>query len=112
MLVVSDVRGDCQINLFCSMTCYVLTMNNFGKVCEGYNKVVDWMLPTFQSIKEMSIAFTINKMLEFFVGNVDGFKRSDAVGTRIQCGSVYDMALNMSPNVFSSITRGVWGLRR
>ena len=37
MLMVGDVYGDWEIVFFHIMACYVLTMNNFGKVWEGSN---------------------------------------------------------------------------
>ena len=86
--------------------CYMLTMENCQMLLEGSNDVVDWMLPQFQPIKDTSIYFTINKMIQVFVGNVDGFKSSDAVGTSIYHGSMDDMFINPALNVLSAITYG------
>ena len=58
-------------------------MNNCVKLREGFNEGVDWMLPQFQEIKDISVAFTINKMFQGCVGKVDVFKRGDMVGTSI-----------------------------
>ena len=54
-------------------------MNNCGKLREGSNDGVNWMLPQFQAIKETIVAFIINKMIQVCVGMVDGFKISDEV---------------------------------
>ena len=40
------------------MTCYMLKMNKGGKLYEGYNEGVDWVLPHFQAIKVTSDDFT------------------------------------------------------
>ena len=45
-------------------------------------------------------------MSQDYVGKVDGFKISDAVGTSIYCGYADDMFLNPTINVLSAITRG------
>ena len=55
------------------MTFYVLTMENCGKVREVSNEGVDWMFPKFQAIKEKSVAFTINKILQGCLVKVDVF---------------------------------------
>ena len=89
-----------------SMTCYVATTINCVNLREGYNDGVDWMLPQFQAIKEISVALKINKMPQDCVGKVDGFKRSDTVGMSIHCGSADDMVLNTTIDVLSAITRG------
>ena len=81
MLMDGDVRGDWEIDFFHSMACYVLTMNNCGYLRGGSNEVVEWMFLQFLEIKETSVAFSINKMLQGCVGMVDEFKRSDGVGT-------------------------------
>ena len=106
MFIGSDVRCDQKIEMFHSMACYVLTMNNFGKLREGCNEGVDWMFPQFQAIKETIFAFSINKMLQGCLGMVDGFKRRDAVGTPICRGSADDMVLNPTLDVLSAITCG------
>ena len=63
------------------------------------------MNPQFQQIKYTSVAFTINKMLQGYVGEVDGFKRSDVVGMSICCGSADNMVMNPTLDVLSAITR-------
>ena len=75
MLMGDDVRGDWEMEFFHSIACYVLTMNNCGKLWEGSNYGVDWVLPQFQEFKETSVAFRINKMFQGCVGMVDGFKK-------------------------------------
>ena len=65
------------------MACYVLTMNNCGKLQEVSNEGVDWMFPQFQEIKETSVSFSINTTIQGCVEMVDGFKMHDAVGTSI-----------------------------
>ena len=69
-------------------------MNNCGNLREGYNEGVDWMFLQFQAIKETSVDFAINKMIQGCVGMVGIFKRSDMVGMSIRCGSTDDMVLN------------------
>ena len=88
------------------MTCFVLTMNKCGKVRAVFIDDVDWMLPQFQAIKEINVAFATNKTLQDCVGKVGAFKSTDAVGISIHCGSADDMVLNTTLNVFSSIPRG------
>ena len=56
-------------------------------------------------IKDTSVDFIINKMLQGCVGMVDGLKMSDAVGTSIRRGTAYDMVLNTTIDVLSSVTR-------
>ena len=84
------------------MACYVLTKNNCGKVLEGSNKGIDWILPEFYKMKEMSVSFTINTMLQGCAGNVDGFKISDNVGTAIWSGSETHMVPNTTLDFFSN----------
>ena len=86
------------------MACYVLTMNNCGKLQEVSNEGVDWMFPHFQSFKYSRVTFAINKMLWGCVGNVGVFKGSDVVGTPIHRGSADDMVTNPTLDVFSDIT--------
>ena len=86
------------------MACYVLTMNKFGNVWEGSNEGVDWMLPQLQAIKDNSVSFTINKMLQGYVGKVVGLKMIDAVGTPIHRGSANDMVMNTTLDVLSDAT--------
>ena len=88
------------------MACYILTMNNCGNVWEGSNQGVDWMFPQFQAIKETGVSFTINKMLQGYVGKVVGLKMIDAVGTSIHHGSADNMVLNTTLDVLSAITCG------
>ena len=88
------------------MTCFLLTMNKFGKVREVFNDGVDWMLPKFQAIKEINVAFATNKMLQDCVGKVGVFKITDAVGISIHCGYADEMVLNKTIDVFPSIPRG------
>ena len=73
MLMGGDVCGDWEIEFFHSMKGYALTMNNCRKVPEVSNEGVYWMLPQFQKIKDTSVDFTINKMLQGCVTNVGGF---------------------------------------
>ena len=108
MLVGGDFRGDWEIEFFHSMACYVLKMNNCGKLQKGSNEGVDCMLPHFQAIKKTSVYFSINKMLQGCVGMVERFKRSDALGTSIRRGSADDMVLNITLGVLSAITRVGW----
>ena len=89
----------------------VLTMNNCRKLQERYNEVVDWMFPQFLEINEISVAFKIIKMFQCCVGMVYIFKRRDASGTSICRGSAYDMFLNPTLEVLSSITRGSWNFQ-
>ena len=77
-------------------------MNNCVKLREGFNEGVDWMLPQFQEIKDISVAFTINKMLQCCVGKVGVFKRSATIGSSIICGFGDDMVLNPILDVLSS----------
>ena len=66
------------------------------------------MFPQFQEIKETSVDFTVNKMIQGCVGKVGIFKRSDAVGTSIFFGSSEDMSLNPTLDFLSDIPRGGW----
>ena len=68
------------------------------------------MLPQFQEIKNTSVAFTINKVLQGCVGKADVFKSSDMVVTSICCDSEYDMVLNPNFDVLSAINHGNWYL--
>ena len=79
-------------------------MDNSEKVREGSNNNVKLMLPQYHEIKETSVAFTINKMVQVFFGKLDGFKCIDVVGTSIRCGSADDMVLNPTIDIFSGIT--------
>ena len=88
------------------MACYVLTMNNCGKLREGSNEGVYWMFPQFQEIKETSVTFSTNKIIQGCVGMLDIFKRSDTVGTSIRRISADDMFLNPNLDVLSAITCG------
>ena len=56
------------------MACYVLTMNNCGKVREGCNESADRIFPHFQSIKEIRVALNKNKMLPVCIGKVGDLK--------------------------------------
>ena len=106
MLMGGDVRSDWEIECFHSMSCYVLTMNNCGKLQEGSNEGVDWIIPKFQAIKYTSFSFTIDKIIQGCVGMVDGFKISDVVLTSISRGYADDMVMNTIIDVLSYITRG------
>ena len=107
-MVGGDVYGDWKIDYFHSMACYASTMNNCGKVREGYIGGAGWILPQFQAIKENSVVLTINEMLHECVGKVGGFKISDAVGTPIRICSAYDMVLN--PTLDSFVCHHSWRL--
>ena len=48
ILMGGDVCGDWEIDFLHIMACYVLIMNNCGKLREVPNEGVDWMLPQFQ----------------------------------------------------------------
>ena len=48
MLMSGDARGDLEIEFFHSMSCSVLTINNCGKLQEGSNYGVEWILEKFQ----------------------------------------------------------------
>ena len=100
MMMGDDVCGDCKLDFFHRMACYALTMNNCGKLREVSNEVSDWIFPQFQAIKDTSFSSTINKMLQFCVGKVGGFKSSDTVGTSIRRGSADDMVLNTTLDFF------------
>ena len=108
MLMGVDVHGDWEIEFFHSMECYVLKIINSGKLREGSNEGVDWMFPQFQAIKDTSVSFSINKMLQGCFVMVYGFKRSDAVGTSICCGYADDIVMNPTLDILSDITRGGW----
>ena len=69
------------------------------------------MFPQFQGIKDTSVAFRINKIIQICVVMVDRLKSIDAVGTPICCGSADDMVMNPNLDVFSAITRGGWNFR-
>ena len=103
-----DVCSDWVIDFFHSMTYYIFTMNKCGKVREGYNELADWMFPQFQAIKDTSVSFTMNNMLQVCIGKVGGFKRSYVVGT---CGSSDYMVMNLTLGVLSDITPVSWNLR-
>ena len=109
--MVGDVRGDWEIYFFHSMACYVFTMKICGKLREGSNEGVYRMFLQFQAIKETSVSFRINKMLQICVGMVNEFKSSDAVGMSIRHGSADDMVLNSNLDVLYDITRGGWNFR-
>ena len=79
MLMGGDVRGNWGIYFLHIMACYLLTMKSCIKVCEDYNKSFNWVLPWLQSIKEIIVALTIYKILQYCVGKVEDFKISDAV---------------------------------
>ena len=66
MLMGCDVRGDWEIDFFHSMACYFLTTNNCGKLREGSNEGVYWMFLQFQAIKETSVVFGSNKMIQLY----------------------------------------------
>ena len=104
MLMVSDIHGNWEIYFLRIIECYMLTVENCEKVLEVSNDVVDWVLPQFQPIKDTSVYFTINKMIQVCAGKVDEFKRIDALGTSIYHGYTYDMFINPALNVFSTIT--------
>ena len=110
MLMGGYVRGGWEIDFSHSMACYVLTMNNCGKVREGSNEGIYWMFPQFHAIKDTSVSFTTNKILQVCIGKVGGFKWSDTAGTSICCGSSDDMGMNPTLDVLSSINRGGWDL--
>ena len=74
MLMGVDVCGDLKIDFFHSMEFYVFKMNNCGNVQEVSNGYVVWMYPQFQEIKDTSIDFIINKMLQACVGKMKFFK--------------------------------------
>ena len=75
MFMGGDVYGNLEMLFSHSMTCYVLTMHNCGKLREVSNEGVDWMFPQFQAIKETSVAFIVNKILQGYDGKVGGFKK-------------------------------------
>ena len=64
------------------------------------------MLPQFQPIKDTIVYFTINKMIQVCASKVYGLKSSDAVGTSIYHGYTYDMFINPTLHVLSTITYG------
>ena len=77
-------------------------MKNSEKLRKGSNDGVVWMLPQVQAIKETSVAFNINKMIQGCFGMVGGFKMSNPAGTSICCGSADNMLLN--PTLFIFLT--------
>ena len=77
IIMGGDVYGDWKIYYFHIMACYALTMNNCGKVWEGYNGGDYWIFLQFQAIKENSVVLTINEILHDCVGKVGRFKTSD-----------------------------------
>ena len=48
MLMGVDVCGDWEIDFLHRMVCYVLKMNNSGKLREGSDEGVDWIFTQFQ----------------------------------------------------------------
>ena len=92
------------------MECYVLTMQNFGKVREGSNEGVKWMFQQFQAMKETSVDLNVNKMFQVCLGKVEVLKRSESEVTSIISGSIDNMVLNKTLDVLSAITRGGWNL--
>ena len=68
------------------------------------------MFLQFQVIKDNRVAFTIIKMLQVYVGKLDGFKRTYAVGTSIHRSSSENMVLNPTIYFLSAITRGSFNL--
>ena len=81
-------------------------MINCGKVPEGFNEDIYWMLPQFQEIKDTSVHFTINRILQGCVGKVGVFKRSDTIVSSICCGSADNIFMNPALDVLSAITSG------
>ena len=49
-------------------------MNNCVNIREGSNKGVDWVFSWFQAIKDISVAFAINEIIQGYVGKIEGFK--------------------------------------
>ena len=111
MLMGGDFCGNSEIDFFHSMARYILKTKNFGKVCEGSNKVVDQKLSQLWTIKKGSVAFTINKIIQCYAGNVEGFKMSDVVGMSIPFRDADGMVLNHSLNVLSYINSGVCNIK-
>ena len=70
------------------------------------------MFPQFREIKDISVAFTINKMFQGFDEKEKIFKRIDAVGISIHRVSTDDMVLNPTLDVLSSTTHGGCNLQR
>ena len=68
------------------------------------------MLPQFQAIKNSSVSFTIDKMIQVCSGKVDIFKRSDIAETSIHCDSSDAVVMNTTLDVLLAITLGVWNL--
>ena len=44
------------------MVCYVFTMDNYGKVQEGYNEYVDWV---FHSFRQLNIPVLLSPTKKF-----------------------------------------------
>ena len=57
-----------KYNFFCSILCYLLTMNNCVKLHKGSNKGVYCIYPHFQAIKEGIFAFTVDKCFKYVFG--------------------------------------------
>ena len=87
-------------------------MKNSENLRKGSNDGVVWMLPQVQAIKETSVAFNINKIIQGCFGMVGGFKMGNPAGTSIRCGSADNMVLNPTLFIFSDITRGGWNFQR
>ena len=66
------------------------------------------MFPQFKAIKETSVTFTTDKILQGCLGMVDTFKSSDVVLKSICHGSIENMVLNITLGALSTITTFKW----
>ena len=69
------------------------------------------MCAQLKEIKDNSVTFTINDMLQGCAGKMDWFETSDTVGTSVCHGYADDMVLNTTLDILSAITHGVCNLQ-
>ena len=61
MLMGGDFCGNSEIDFFHSMARYILKTKNFGKVCEGSNKVVDQKLSHLSKVFRFQEWYNVTK---------------------------------------------------
>ena len=86
-------------------------MKYCGNLWEGVNEGVYLMCAQLKAIKDTSVTFTINDMLQGCAGKMYWFETSDGVEKSIYHGYVDDMVLNTTLDILSVITHGVWNLQ-
>ena len=69
------------------------------------------MCAQLKEIKDNSVTFTINDMLQGCAGKMDWFETIDTVGTSVCHGYADDMVLNTTLDILSAITHGVCNLQ-